>query len=151
MNRDELHDKNKDELQDMARDRDLAVSGTKDELVDRLLDADRADGRADDRSGTGSGDSSGNVDQAPPDAPSLTEVVATVREQLAVLTGWPVENIVGIQGFNDGWIVRAQVIEARHTPPSADLLSVFDVDVDIDQNLTSYTRVQRGTRKQLAP
>ena len=147
MNRDELHDKNKDELQDMARERDLAVSGTKDELVDRLVDADDSENR----SGRGSDDSSGHVAQAPPNAPSLTDVVATVREQLAALTGCQVEHIVGIQGFNDGWIVRAQVVEARHTPPSADMLSVYDVDVDIDQRLTSYTRVHRGTRKQLAP
>lgn len=139
MERDELHEKTKEDLQDLARDRDVAVSGTKDEIIDRLLE-DRDEGAQGDRTSSsngGSGTSGGS---------SMRTVLGSFGEQLHSMLGLQVEMITGVKQRGDGWSVQAQVVEQRRIPPSSDVIGIYDAELDSSGELTSVERTHRSTR-----
>lgn len=139
MERDELHDKTKDELQDLARDRDVAVSGTKDEIIDRLLD-EQGGGEQEDGKGSSNGDSGSSGGS------SMRTVLRSFGEQLHSMLGLQVEMITGVKKRDDGWQVQAQVVEQRRIPPSSDVIGIYDAELDGSGELTSVERTHRSTR-----
>lgn len=49
-------------------------------------------------------------------------------------------------GGDDGWTVEIEVIEDRRIPSSADMLALYEVELDPDGNLLSYRRTKRYGR-----
>lgn len=47
-----------------------------------------------------------------------------------------------------GWIVEAEVVEDRRVSPWADMLALYEINLDADGNLLAYRRTRRYTRGQ---
>lgn len=131
-----------EELRDELRARDLKVSGTKDELLDRLDEADEA------------GDDGGDGGGGPPDGRTtsdrsrLATVVARIGQDLGAVTGLAVERVTGLARADDGWHAEVDVVEVSRVPPSTDVLATYAVTTDADGELLGFERVRRFRRSE---
>jgi hypothetical protein len=66
--------------------------------------------------------------------------------QIAGLTGKQPEGITAVGPTEDGWAVGVEVIEDRRVPSSADLMAVYEAQIDAEGELMSYQRVRRYSR-----
>ena len=66
--------------------------------------------------------------------------------QIAELTGKKPEGVTGVAPADDGWLVGVEVVEDRRIPSSADILAIYEADVDSEGELASYRRVRRYSR-----
>ena len=66
--------------------------------------------------------------------------------QIAELTGKKPEGVTGVEPAEDGWLVGVEVVEDRRIPSSADILAIYEADVDSEGELASYHRVRRYSR-----
>lgn len=144
----DYEDQTVENLRDELRDRDLRVSGSKDDLVARLVEDDaRADDGADEGSeadtsaaGNGARDRGGA---------SMREVLDRIKEELHDVTGLTVERASGLQRDDDGnWQAQVEVVEVSRVPPSTDVLAIYEVQADARGSLTSFDRVQRYRRSE---
>lgn len=65
------------------------------------------------------------------------------------LTGREAEGVVGAERNDDGWRVTVEVVETRRIPDSADILAIYETEVDADGELVAYRRVGRYSRGQV--
>ena len=49
---------------------------------------------------------------------------------------------------HDGWIVEVEVVEDRRIPSSADMLALYEIELDVDGELLGYGRTRRYMRGQ---
>ncbi|NBH01749.1 gas vesicle protein GvpO [Amycolatopsis sp. SID8362] len=47
---------------------------------------------------------------------------------------------------DDGWLVEVEVLEERRIPSSADMLALYEVELDPDGALLAYRRTKRYAR-----
>lgn len=87
---------------------------------------------------TKSGSSGGRV--------SAVQAVKKAVEQFSDLTGRAPESVVGTRWNEDHWAVRLEVVESRRIPDTADLLAEYDVELDAQGELLSYSRKDRYVR-----
>lgn len=129
-----------DELRDELRDRDLKVSGTKDELIDRLEDHEADGGETADApvSANGGGGATGG----------LRQVVERIRGELGEVLGLEVERVTGLARDDEGWRARADVVEVSRIPPSTDVLATYEVTTDAAGSVDSFERVRRFRRSE---
>lgn len=148
--RDELQDKSKSELYELAQDRDIDGRSemSKDDLIDALAEDGEDDGGTDEdgsddtSSGSGSGSSSsGKV--------SAGDAIAAARRHLDDMVGRPVEGLIGVHRDGDGWTIELETLELSRTPASSDVLGVYAVGIDDDGDLTSLQRVGRHLRSEV--
>jgi Gas vesicle synthesis protein GvpO len=66
--------------------------------------------------------------------------------QIVELTGKQPEGVTGVEPADDGWLVGVEVLEDRRIPSSADILAVYEAEIDADGDLASYRRVRRYAR-----
>jgi hypothetical protein len=66
--------------------------------------------------------------------------------QIAELTGKKPEGVTGVEPADDGWLVGVEVVEDRRIPSSADILAIYQADVNSEGELASYRRVRRYSR-----
>ncbi|MGK8525407.1 gas vesicle protein GvpO [Nocardia asteroides] len=80
--------------------------------------------------------------------PSLTaaRAAAVAIEHLVDLTSKQVEGVTSMEPIEDGWLVEIEVLEDRRIPSSADILALFEVEIDFDANLLAYRRTRRYAR-----
>lgn len=117
-----------DELRDELRDRDLKVSGAKDELVQRLEEHDA------------------DPDQPSSSRPGMREVIARIRDELAEVTGLAVERASGLTRDDSGWTAQVEVVEMSRVPPTTDVLATYRVRADDDGGVAGFERVHRYRR-----
>lgn len=67
-------------------------------------------------------------------------------DQIAELTGREPEGVTGVEPGEDGWIVSVEVIEDPRIPSSADVLAIYEIELDLRGELLSYRRVRRYSR-----
>lgn len=67
-------------------------------------------------------------------------------EQLVDLIGRDPEVVTSVERNGDGWRVGVEVVESHRIPDSADILAVYEADVDSDGALLSYRRIRRYPR-----
>jgi Gas vesicle synthesis protein GvpO len=48
----------------------------------------------------------------------------------------------------DGWIVEVEIVEDRRIPSSADMLALYEIELDADGELLAYRRTRRYRRGQ---
>jgi hypothetical protein len=77
------------------------------------------------------------------------QVVRRAIEQVAMLTGRPIEGVNGLERNDEGWVVTLEVVELRRVPDSTDVLGSYAVSVDADGELEGYTRTRRYYRSQV--
>ena len=59
------------------------------------------------------------------------------------------EGVVGAERAGDGWRVTVEVVETHRIPDSADIIAIYETEVDEDGELVAYRRVGRYMRGQV--
>ncbi|GAA1846718.1 gas vesicle protein [Brevibacterium marinum] len=77
---------------------------------------------------------------------SAVHAVKKAVEQFSTLSGRAPESVVGTRWDEDHWAVRLEVVESRRIPDTADLLAEYDVELDAQGELLSYSRQDRYVR-----
>jgi hypothetical protein len=79
---------------------------------------------------------------------SATRAARQAGEVLAMLTGRTPEAVTGIERHDDGWRVQLEVVETHKIPETADLMALYDVELDSSGEFTGHRRVRRYSRGQ---
>ncbi len=67
-------------------------------------------------------------------------------QYMAELLGKKVEGTTSVEPADDGWLVGVEVVESARIPPTADILGLYEVEVDMEGNLVAYRRLRRYGR-----
>jgi hypothetical protein len=65
---------------------------------------------------------------------------------IAGLTGKKPEGVTAVEPTEDGWLVGVEVVEDKRVPSSADMLAIYEAQLDPDGDLMSYRRGRRYPR-----
>lgn len=77
------------------------------------------------------------------------EAVRLAGEQIAEITGTEPGISTSVLSTDEGgWIIEVEVVEDRRIPSSADMLALYEVELDADGDLLGYRRIQRYMRSQ---
>lgn len=79
-------------------------------------------------------------------AEALAALARRAVEHVEALTGREAEGVTGTKRLEDGWLVEVEVVETRRIPDTADLLAVYQVELDGEGELTGYRRARRYQR-----
>lgn len=79
-------------------------------------------------------------------ADTLAQAARHAVEHVEVLTGRDVEGVTATRRTEDGWVIDVEVVEIRRIPDTADLLAVYQVELDGDGEVTGYRRARRYQR-----
>ncbi|WP_280501110.1 gas vesicle protein [Nocardia farcinica] len=74
------------------------------------------------------------------------EAARAATEQLRTLIAKELEGTTSMTPTDEGWTVEIEVLEDRRIPSSADMLALYEVDIDLDGNLLAYRRTRRYPR-----
>lgn len=85
-------------------------------------------------------------DSGEPPPLTAVEVATAAVEHLVELTSKAVEGVTSMEPTEDGWLVEIEVLEDRRIPSSADMLALYEVELDADGNLLAYRRTRRYAR-----
>jgi hypothetical protein len=82
----------------------------------------------------------------PASALSAAEAAAAASRHVAELTGKPTQGVTALKPSEDGWTVGVEVLEDSRIPSSADILAMYEADLDMDGTLLSYHRLNTYPR-----
>jgi len=88
-------------------------------------------------------------DHRDPDQPSIRarEAVLLAPEYITEITGRRPVQITGLAPTDEGgWIAEVEIVEDRRIPPSADMLALYEIELDADGILLAYRRTRRYMR-----
>lgn len=71
------------------------------------------------------------------------DVAERALDQIAQLIGKDILGVTSVQPADDGWQVGVEVVEESRVPSSADVLAIYEVELDADGELLSYRRSRR--------
>jgi hypothetical protein len=83
--------------------------------------------------------------------PPLTarEAVDIVRENITEITdGEPVRITSAVPSDEGGWVIEVETVEDRRIPSTADMLALYEVELDSNGELLAYRRIRRYMRGQ---
>jgi hypothetical protein len=80
---------------------------------------------------------------------SAADAAKAAVHHVTELTGRDAESVVGAERRDDGWRITVEIVEIHRIPDSADILAVYECEVDGEGDLMSYRRVRRYTRGQV--
>jgi hypothetical protein len=66
--------------------------------------------------------------------------------QVADLTGREPQGVVSLEPAEDGWVVGVEVLEDRRIPSTADILALYEAEIDEGGDLIAYSRKRRYPR-----
>ncbi len=89
-------------------------------------------------------DSGGRSDRS--GSRTAAQAAAAAIAQLAELTSKDAEGATSAEPIEEGWLVEVEVLEDRRIPSSADMLALYEVELDLDGNLVAYRRTRRYSR-----
>lgn len=82
-----------------------------------------------------------------PDPMTGGELVAEARRQLAEITGMEPGAVTAMErSDDDGWKLSVELLELERIPRAADILGVYEVELDASGKLLGYRRVRRYSR-----
>ena len=88
----------------------------------------------------------GGADESPLNA---REAAGMAREFISELNGRDPVAMTSVQLTDaDGWVVEFEVVEDRRIPSSADVLALYEVELDADGELVGFRRTRRYLRGQ---
>jgi hypothetical protein len=77
------------------------------------------------------------------------EAVQLAPEYITEITGHRPVRITGLAPTDEGgWIAEVEIVEDRRIPPSADMLALYEIELDADGILLAYGRTRRYMRGQ---
>jgi hypothetical protein len=74
------------------------------------------------------------------------QLLDAAREQVAEVTGHPVEGISGMRRDDDGWVIDVEVRELERVPNTMDLLASYQVTLSKDGDVVGFERRRRYHR-----
>ena len=86
----------------------------------------------------------------PASAGAAQRAVQQAREHLKTLSGHDAESVSSFEPAERGWKIGLEVLEVSRVPASTDVLATYEVTVDSDGDLVSYSRTRRYYRSQAA-
>lgn len=85
-------------------------------------------------------------EKSPPKKLGARAVARAAVEQVVEMTGKSPEGVTSVSRSDEGWLVGVEVVETERIPDSADVLAIYEADLDEDAELMSYRRVRRYPR-----
>lgn len=79
----------------------------------------------------------------------VTEAIRSAREQIAELTGLSIDTVSRCARDGEGWTLDLELVEMKRIPNSNDVLATYQLRLDDEGNLVSYSRTQRYYRSQV--
>ncbi len=79
---------------------------------------------------------------------NLASLVEDTKRQMTSITGMQYDTISQFDQADDGFKLVIDMLEHRSIPRTQDLLSSFEVALDVDGKVTSWRRTGRFTRGQ---
>lgn len=79
--------------------------------------------------------------------PAAQAAQAGVRGLMDLIGKRP-EGVTSVEPTEDGWLMGVEVIEDQRVPSSADVLAVYEAELDSGGDLLSYRRTARYSRAQ---
>ncbi len=113
---------------------DAKPRGDKTDSSDKPSDVDAAD------------ESGGSRGRPKPRRLPAAQAAQAALRHIVDLTGREPVGVVSVDPGDDGWLVSVEVIEDRRVPSSADILAMYEAEIDMDGELLSYGRTQRYMR-----
>lgn len=80
---------------------------------------------------------------------SASDAAKRAVHHVTEMTKRVAEGVVGVERADEGWLVAVEVVETHRIPDSADILAIYETEVDTDGELVSYRRVGRYMRGQV--
>lgn len=77
-----------------------------------------------------------------------SKVARLALEQVGELIGKDPEGATSVQRAEHGWLVGVEVVEIRRVPATADILAVYEAELDEHGELVGYRRTARYPRGQ---
>lgn len=77
---------------------------------------------------------------------SASDAAKRAVHHVTEMTGKRAEAVVGVERTDDGWRITVEVVESPRIPDSADILAIYETEVDGDGELVSYRRTRRYSR-----
>ena len=78
---------------------------------------------------------------------SAREAVQVASDSITAITGRQPTLITGIKPSDEGgWIAEVEVVEDRRIPPSAEMLALYEIELDAHGELLTYHRTHRYMR-----
>jgi len=87
----------------------------------------------------------GMVDEHSPPTSAVAAAAAALRD-IAEVIGKESQSATALLPTEEGWTVEVEVIDDRRIPPSADMLALYEVVLDLDGEILSYHRTRRYRR-----
>ena len=84
-------------------------------------------------------------------AVSAIAVFRTARAQFEELTGLVPESISALTRTDDGWEMKAEVVELERVPETMSLLASYTIALSTDGDVQTYERTRRYTRGRADP
>jgi hypothetical protein len=81
-------------------------------------------------------------------APNLANLVEDTKRQMISITGMQYDTISQFDHTDDGWTLVIDMLEHRLIPRTQDLLSSYEVALDVEGKVTRWKRTGRFTRGQ---
>lgn len=85
------------------------------------------------------------AESAPPPV-TAAQAGATAMDHLTELMPKPILGATSTEPTEAGWLVEVEVVEDRRIPSAADMLALYEVEIDPDGNLLAYRRTRRYAR-----
>ncbi|WP_082393283.1 gas vesicle protein GvpO [Nocardia arizonensis] len=87
-------------------------------------------------------------DAATPEKSAATagRAAAVAVARLEELTSRQIQGVTRVEPTEDGWLVEIEVLEDRRIPSSADMMALYEVEIDFDEDLLAYRRIKRYSR-----
>ena len=76
------------------------------------------------------------------------DAVHLAREYVTEIIDRRPEQMTAVEPTDNGWIVELEVVTDRRIPSSADMLALYEIELDIDGELLGYQRTRRYIRGQ---
>jgi hypothetical protein len=83
--------------------------------------------------------------RVPRSLPAAEAAEAGIR-LVTELTGRTAQGVVSLDRANGGWLVGVEVVEDRRVPSSADVLALYEIEIDGRADLVRYARKRRYAR-----
>lgn len=79
--------------------------------------------------------------------PKSGELAASAKRQLTEITGLEAGAVTALERSDDnGWIAMVELIELARVPKVADVIGVYETELDASGALVEYRRVRRYVR-----
>jgi hypothetical protein len=75
------------------------------------------------------------------------QILGVAREQAEAL-GWRWDGLVGVRRAGEVWTVTVDVVETRRTPPTMDILAVYEMELDREGEVLGWRRRRHHVRGQ---